>query len=313
MADKETTPEWVSKLRTPELRAFEEFFASNLTRARNLSGMHFELVFPSIMENWRLKIMTQVIKDGVIKKVMGNETFTPEFLAEVDKRMQDQEEEVVNFLSEGARRTLDRLSKQKPKFAEWLRALDQASVMATWSAFETLSADVWTFAVNSQPELFATKVLKAFNEGAPEGMSGRSIPIGIAAKYKFDLRNCIGDIVAQRIDFTLPSEIRKAYAAAFGLTAAVEDMLRSTDLKQLLLARNLIAHRSGIIDSHYVERSGSTQTIGEELVVSTEDSARFIEIVQKIGTGLLAIVDDAINPPAVQQALMLPSSSQEPD
>jgi hypothetical protein len=303
MATDGTKADWTTSLLTQELHSFAKFFESNLGRATDLRGMHLELIFPRIMEEWRLKTMTQVIKDRVVPRTMNKDTFTPEFMAEVNRRMQETREESIKFLVDGARRTLDELSKSKPEFARWLRALEHAGIMAAWSAFETLAADLWTFAVNSKPDQFATKVLRTFNEGAPEGMSSRSIPIGIAAKYKFDLRHCIGDIISQRIDFTLPSEIRKAYAAAFGLDSTTEGMLDSEDVKQLLLARNLIAHRSGVIDSHYLERAGSAQSVGEELTISEEDFQRFIEAVRKIGTRLLQIVDDALSPVALQGTL----------
>ena len=71
--------------------------------------------------------------------------------------------------------------------------------MAAWSAFESLAADVWTYAVNSRPDLFAIEMLRAFNESLPEGVSSRSIAIGVAAKHNFDLRNCIDLALRMRI------------------------------------------------------------------------------------------------------------------
>jgi hypothetical protein len=289
---------FVDSLRTPQLRAVATFLQSNLIRAANLREMHFELIYPPILGNWRMKIMTEVIRERVVSKVLEDDKFTVEFQQEVDRRLRAQEEELVLFLAEGASEQIKRLSKEKPTFAGWLRALEQSSVMATWSAFESLSSDAWIYAVNSRSDLFAAKVLKAFNENLPEGMSSRSIPIGIAAKYDFDLRNCIGDIVGQRIDFTLPGEIRKAYKAAFDLDAVGEDMLRSEELKQLVLARNLIAHRSGIIDEEYKEKSSSFQAVGEELSVTNEQGIAFMEVVRNTAVYLLRVVDGTLTPEA---------------
>jgi hypothetical protein len=289
---------FMETLRTIELRTFAEFFRNNLKRATDLDLMYVRLILPQFFETFRMQIMTEVMAEGSfsITKVFKGQGFAPEFEAEVDKRMNDQREEAIRFASEGTFKQVKQLSDHEPGFAEWVRALEHSAIMATWSAFETLAADVWVHAVNSRPELFAARVLKAFTEGPPEGMSSRSIPIGLAAKYDFDLRNCIGDIVAQRIDFTSLEDIRKAYKAAFELDAGAEETLRSADLHQLLLARNLVAHRSGIVDSRYRDRSGTIQQVGEALAISDDRGAAFIEVVRKAGRQMLRAADLALTP-----------------
>ena len=177
--------------------------------------------------------------------------------------------------------------------------------MALWSAVESLASDVWICAVNLRPDLFAARVLRDFSEALPEGMSSRSIPLGIAARYKFDLRRCIGDIIGKRIDFTNLDDIRKAYKSAFELDDEGTQLLQSEKLKHLVLIRNLIAHRNGVIDDQFKLKTKSAEEVGEELTITDEIAANFAVLVEKVGLHLLRIADDALAGAAQKAPLVL--------
>jgi hypothetical protein len=295
--EKSALDNFISSLKTPELRSLANYFDRNLRRAENLRVKHMHLIFAEVMDQLHMRTATEVLKDGFKKQVLAGGKFTDEFHAEVVRRMSEAEgghPEVA--LARGADERIEHLKRQDADFGNWLRALDHSSVVAMWSAFETLVSDVWIFAINSRPDLFAVRVLQGFNELLPEGMSGRCIPVGLAAKYNFDLRHCVGDIIGKRIDFTSLQDILKAYKTAFDLDEKGVALLRSADLKRLGRIRNLVVHRSGLIDVKFKKQTGCSEAIGDEFVLAEGDGSLFIQVVTDVGTHLVKTVDHCLTP-----------------
>jgi hypothetical protein len=291
---------FINTIQTLELKPLAKYFARNVERAEDLRFAHLNLVYPVIYEGLQNRIRTEVIKDRVIEKIIVDHQFTPEFLKEVKRRVDElKDPSAEQYLDQGADSYLKEMCERNPSFATWLRALEQSSAMAAWSAFESLAADVWTFAVNSRPDLFAIEMLRAFNESLPEGVSSRSIAIGVAARHNFDLRNCIGDIVARGIDFTSLSDIKKAYTAAFNIDEETRSLLDSNELKQLVLVRNLIAHRSGVVDVQFKEKTKWDVEVGTELQIDIDLATKLIKTVTAAGILLVTAVDTCLNPPSI--------------
>jgi hypothetical protein len=62
------------------------------------------------------------------------------------------------------------------------------------------------------------------------------------------------------------------------------------DLKLLFQRRHLLAHREGLVDDKYVQKSGdSTYRAGQRIVVSVADVLRLVELVQKLGAELRSV------------------------
>jgi len=69
-----------------------------------------------------------------------------------------------------------------------------------------------------------------------------------------------------------------------------EDMLSSDewiDLNRLFQQRHLLAHREGIVDQEYIDKSQDHSiSVGQKLVIKAESPKRLAEIVRKISTHL---------------------------
>ena len=69
-----------------------------------------------------------------------------------------------------------------------------------------------------------------------------------------------------------------------------EDWLTPVELQELRVLfqrRHLLAHREGLIDAKYLQKSGdTTYRIGQRLVVSAADVFRMVVLVKKLGTAL---------------------------
>lgn len=148
--------------------------------------------------------------------------------------------------------------------------------------------------MNHRPDLFALKVIKMFEERLPQGMSAKSIPLGIAAKYNFNLTNHIGDIIGQRIDFTDLREIKKAFTTVAEIDEHTIRLFQDPVMKELLLVRNLIAHRGGFIDETFKKQANHSGKVGEQIDVPAETIMKYMAVVTLAGGGLMKAVDEAL-------------------
>lgn len=72
------------------------------------------------------------------------------------------------------------------------------------------------------------------------------------------------------------------------------DFLTPAGLQQMKLLfqrRHVLSHRQGIVDQPYLDRSGDTSySVGQRLIVRDADVLGLVELLEKVGAGLLAVV-----------------------
>jgi hypothetical protein len=101
-------------------------------------------------------------------------------------------------------------------FLNSARALVGATLVGAWTAMETVSKDSWIASLNTRPSQLGYRALSNIESTEAEtGLTKKHIPVTLAAKYGFDLRDCLGTILCKKFDFTSLSGIREAYIAAF--------------------------------------------------------------------------------------------------
>ena len=148
---------------------------------------------------------------------------------------------------------------------EWIEVQLLAATSATWTAFECVTSDAWVNAVNAAPCKFAVGVVAAQGE-APDGFSGKTIPVGLLAKHGFDLRHVMGTLLKPKFDFTTVRGAKTAFSAAFPRNASIESIFEDEDLKLLEVVRHVIVHRAGIMDAEFLSRAqGICAVEGEPL------------------------------------------------
>jgi hypothetical protein len=161
-----------------------------------------------------------------------------------------------------------------------------------WTAFETLARDAWITAIDAVPVSIAHRAFQSLGDNeADDGIRKKTVEVGLLAKYGFDLRGRLGTILQDKFHFSSIEGISKAYHAAFPNESAFLATLENDDLKSAEQVRHLITHKAGIIDDKYKKRTGSSQNVGEELVVTGSQVSRFGQAVVEVGISLLVFVD----------------------
>ena len=174
-----------------------------------------------------------------------------------------------------------------------VRALFYSCVSLAWGAFESAAKDCWIASVNLYPSILVPGIVgKVQGADSVEGVSSKSISFGILAKHGFDLRGCVGDVLAPKFDFTGVAGIRVAYSAAFGANSDIASALASPNLVELEATRHLVVHRAGWIDSEYLRRVRSEAKLGSRLEIAGGSLGELVSSGSLSALGLLLAVDD---------------------
>jgi len=206
-----------------------------------------------------------------------------------EKRNETRSEKFWDLTADRIKRTLDAPSYGS-SLKKSMEVLRSAAVSASWTAFECLAGDLWVGALNENPRPLAQMAITTLSRDDDE-VNPKQISVGLAAKYGFDLRHCLGSILKSRFDFTSVSGIRKAYKV-FGEDAYLNETLESPTLLKLEITRHLIVHRGGVVDEEYRKRSKIDAELGHPLTLSEESVAELRGAMREAGIRLLAFVND---------------------
>jgi len=141
-------------------------------------------------------------------------------------------------------------------------------IVGTWTAFETLAADMWVAAVNCHPKILAglggspqawqNSNSRDDEHDDPDGeqkqpkREDKKISLGLLQGKMDQLTGSFGTLLKGRYSFQTLPVIRKAYGLAFSKDfSAVKDALVHTSLDHLAGVRNILVHRSGKADSKF--------------------------------------------------------------
>jgi hypothetical protein len=80
-----------------------------------------------------------------------------------------------------------------PGVRSWLFA----TTVYTWTAFECTAGDLWEEMLNQNPTIGHGVLSDMPRNKSDDGLSGLHIPVGLAAKYQFDLRRRLGTLLRE--------------------------------------------------------------------------------------------------------------------
>jgi len=191
--------------------------------------------------------------------------------------------------------------------------LDQmfyTQIVSSWTAFETLAADLWEEALNQQPQILAALSGSAANryitgrpiqEGAEQGRraerGGKSVGLHWLQRYHYDIGDKMGTIHRRTFAFDRLSGIREAYAAAFSRDfAELDHHLGDEAIDAVSHVRNAIVHRAGVADKEYDERTQAIAApraaVGQPIQFNGDSLSALLEPFISSARGLITAVDN---------------------
>jgi hypothetical protein len=187
-----------------------------------------------------------------------------------------------------------------------------SQIVGTWTAFETLAADLWEAALNAHPSVLAdlsgkaktryvldrSEVAGSLEPAAPEPPeSEKVVKLSWLQRTGYDISHKMGTIHRDRFSFDRLSGIRQAYAAAFSKHYTdIDRWLGDGSLDAVSQVRNVVVHRAGIADPEYTKRAKRLKTApkleaGEQIQFDGESFCALTVPMLEAVTGFILAVD----------------------
>jgi len=157
-------------------------------------------------------------------------------------------------------------------------------LVSLWSAFEVMVRDVLTVMLNNSPKL-SEKLLS--DSSARKYFDLPKVSIDDLSLSGYDLSNKMGSLLFGPRDFSDIRAIRAVMTAIFS-SASVAEVLNNDSLWHLNQDRHLIVHRRGVVDSRYIQATGTIFQVGESVTVSPRRLEEYFRSVIKCATTILS-------------------------
>jgi hypothetical protein len=166
------------------------------------------------------------------------------------------------------------------------KLLLQGTVLC-WSALEVFCRDFFTAYLNKHPD--KCRALNKDEDTKKLFDLSKDTLIQHLEGNKYNLSSLMGTILAHRQDFSDFESIRATFRVLFQAASPFEDNLVKSNLTILAARRNLIVHRSGVIDSKYHQHD-TTTVVGQSLNLTPEDVRKHLTITVSAATAVLNLV-----------------------
>ncbi|SIT54526.1 hypothetical protein BQ8794_170019 [Mesorhizobium prunaredense] len=270
---------------------YQELFAAfihNLETAHSTLSMPYTMAYGAAMNtHWRRFWVAASIRAGdvdpkdpskVAEREAGIRKTTSDQLWQFINSPEGQEHltyDICNFLLEVM--VFGRMPAAVPE-------LVQQGTVLVWSALEVLVRDLLELELNRNPRKLADL---AADPDARKRYGLDRIPLDVILANGLDLSNKMGSIVMKNTDFSDLPGMKLVLGLLFPKSVALRSALADRQLWELYQRRNLIAHRRGVIDQTYLDKTGEQGKVGSSVEVRPSDLDRYFECVTQAGLALL--------------------------
>jgi len=169
------------------------------------------------------------------------------------------------------------LSEGQP-FLEAAKELVNQSTLSLWTSFEVYCRDCFVALLNQQND-FVSKLLE--NPTLKQKFNLKNVPIEKLVEFNCDLSQNMGNVLIDTFEFSNLDIIKTIYKQFFQ-NEKLRKLLDNNDLWLLFKRRNLIVHKSGIVDKQYLETTNDILPLGSKLYITPEEFVIYLELVKEI-------------------------------
>jgi len=181
------------------------------------------------------------------------------------------------------------------QFSSMYDTLMLSQLLLVWTSFETMAGDLWETALNIHPTLLAS--LRG-TRGGPKDET-KKLPIRYLEEHGYNLEHHMGTVLKDRFLFTKLDGIEEAYHSAFpnDCRVACKDFWEDPSLKAVSALRNLIVHRTCIVDKEFLAKRGPDPRIAhlalnDRFLPNGEMLSRLFADLFTFSASLISLVDD---------------------
>ena len=291
---------FINSLKSPELVNAATVFANSFRHIELLGSLPHSLIAHGVGHRRMDRHVFEVLLQSRNAEDYLNST---DGRARLDLLIREQfqkqiEKEGLEKLALEIRSFLQEFLEADPDRWASLKALRRALVPAVWATFEAMAKDAWIAALNGRPETLGSDAISAISsEAVTNDLGPKNISVRLLSKYRFDLRQNLGDVLCTKFDFTGVSGIKEAYSGAFGRRKRFDEFFDNESLKLLEATRHLIVHRSGIVDEEFNRRTHSSSPVGAVLDLTATQVGLWTQATLVAGRQLLEFIEDLLAAP----------------
>lgn len=308
-------------MKNPEINAIADNFHTNIQRIKSM------LVTPTLIGDLTMDIqrcydyaelqITKTISDPILREFsqapaeiakLANSIFHLNNKEMIEAQEQGGPAWEEYFLASLNRGTAPVIMLQITASGAGLEAMLSGAITGTWTAYETMAGDLWETAVNVHPKTLAELKGKKKRKENPDDEDEETVSpkenlkqvlLSEILRHQYDIRNKMGSVHREQRRFDTLSGIREAYRMAFCKKYAdVDAALDDKSIDAVNAVRNLIVHRSGIVDQDYEKQSKflpiPKAKQGEPILLDGEIAMDLMIPIIKKAIGLIHAVDEWI-------------------
>lgn len=168
------------------------------------------------------------------------------------------------------------------------------ALVNSWTLFETFIKEIWINTLNAYPKLLGTKIINS--KGDIENNGSKMISLNLLSKYDYDISSHLGEVLANKYDFTSVEGIKKSFKDLLNLSDEEIDFFSSTKINQLEICRHIIVHNAAVIDSKYIIRSKrENEEMGQRLLLDIDEVSEMINYSIECVKSVLQLVEIKIS------------------
>lgn len=266
----------------PDLQAISMAFIDNLHGVIRTLSIPFRYTYSQVHGlHWQRVHMAERIRARGIEREDERESLA---LANAREKFD------AYLHAEGSERVaddvLDRLLwlKNDSESLAAARELARQGIVLTWSAVEVLARDAFVYLLNNRPTYAELLLADPTNR---KRFSAERVEWQTLAAYDYNLSSRLGSYLISKADLKSVLAIRAAYGALFPTADELQKLLRDRCLWNLSHKRNLIVHKRGIVDQQYLDSTGDTLAIGDDLWVAPSEVEELLEATLKAGSEIV--------------------------
>lgn len=257
---------WVMVV-TPEKNSIKEI-VDNLDE----DCRHLEKPFKSFITNLQAAESLLRLPYMIIAKI-NKRNLIPKAPIDLEQLSPEARKQYVDYMIEFVKLSLHEFDNVLSDKKNELKFLMYQACILIWSALENFCKDTFILALNQRPQLYFKLQNNSFLK---DRLSISQVSWQkLLEEHDFDLNGKLGYILANNKDFSSPKLLQEIFHCIFeGFPEDPNSLDYFKDEKLWVLGqrRNLIAHRCGIVDEEYLNKTNdSQQKLGEPLLLKTYD------------------------------------------
>lgn len=159
------------------------------------------------------------------------------------------------------------------------------TLVMLWGALETFLLALSRTHVNKRPEV---AVWLLTSEQTKKHFPAKGIAIETLSDFGFRVDGAMGDLLFREDMLDSLPVVRDIFAVMFRGVPDTQRCLANEKLWTIWQQRHLVVHKRGVVDSHYISKTGHKQAVGTRLEITGENVDEAVCILVNAATECLA-------------------------